>query len=162
MLYVFWFPSSKIFINCFPQSLQSIHLSLGPGSPLRRPVDSILQRVPTELRGRMERRALPTAPAAPPSLKALVRLHKQVIKALQTLQRTQTQWGLLLEEVLHLEDVAANQRSREHRFKPSFSRTRSAVARLLYTPAIGTIQLLNFKLIHITSLILNFLIQNMK
>lgn len=58
--------------------MQGIHISLGPGHVLRGYVDTILQRVPVELRSRMERRAPPTAPSAPPSLKSLVRLHKQV------------------------------------------------------------------------------------
>ena len=60
------------------QSLQTIHTSLAPNHPLRKPVDSILQRVPTELRSRMERRAAPNAPSPVPSMKALIRLHIKV------------------------------------------------------------------------------------
>lgn len=41
-------------------------------------MDSILQRVPTELRSRMERRAAPNAPSPVPSMKALIRLHIKV------------------------------------------------------------------------------------
>jgi len=54
--------------------------SIGPGHPLHRNLETILQKVPLELRERMNRQHVPDdTPTDPPSDKALVRLHKQVI-----------------------------------------------------------------------------------
>ncbi|XP_077286113.1 LMBR1 domain-containing protein 2 homolog isoform X3 [Arctopsyche grandis] len=118
------------------ESLQSIHASLASTHPLREPVDRILLRVPTELRGRMERRAAPNAPSPVPSLKALIRLHLKVIKALQMLQRTETQWNILMEKIFHLEDVVTNLRSLDHRFKPTFIKPKNPIVRVIYNPVI--------------------------
>jgi hypothetical protein len=55
-------------------------MSIGPGHPLHRNLETIFQKVPPELRERMNRRQLPDdTPTEAPSDKALVRLHKQVI-----------------------------------------------------------------------------------
>ncbi|XP_063230323.1 LMBR1 domain-containing protein 2 homolog [Bacillus rossius redtenbacheri] len=117
------------------ESLQAAAASIGPGHPLHRNLETIFQKVPIELRERMGRRQLPQdTPADPPSYKALVRLHRQILKALQTQHRTETQWALLVDEVIALEDVACNQVSHERRFRPTFQPARSAVARLLWGP----------------------------
>lgn len=51
------------------------------GHPLYQNFETILQKVPVELRDRMNRRHLPEdTPTDPPNERALVRLHKQVIK----------------------------------------------------------------------------------
>lgn len=61
----------------------------------------------------------------------------QVIKALQTQHRTETQWGLLVDKVIHLEDVARNQVGHERRFKASFRPVRSHWQRCIYNPTLG-------------------------
>lgn len=43
-----------------------------------------------------------------PSEKSLIRLHRQVIKALQVLQRTEALWSVHVEKILFLEDVEMN------------------------------------------------------
>lgn len=43
-----------------------------------------------------------------PSEKALIRLHRQVIKSLQVLQRTEALWNVQVEKILFLEDVEMN------------------------------------------------------
>ena len=64
----------------FFQSLQAVSVSIGPGHPLHRNLETILQKVPPELRERMNRQHVPDdTPTDAPSDKALVRLHKQVI-----------------------------------------------------------------------------------
>lgn len=61
------------------QSLQAVSLAVHPGHPLHLNLETILQKVPTELRDRMSRRQLPEdTPTDLPSEKALIRLHKQV------------------------------------------------------------------------------------
>lgn len=67
-----------------------------------------------------------------PSEKALVRLHKQVIKSLQTLQRTETQWNILVEKIFHQEDIVKNQVSRDRKFKHTFQPERGSISRVLY------------------------------
>lgn len=50
-----------------------------PGHPLHQNFETILQKVPVELRERMNRRHLPEdTPTDPPNERRLVRLHKQV------------------------------------------------------------------------------------
>lgn len=71
-----------------------------------------------------------------PQEKALVRIHKQVIKSLQTLQRTEALWSVQVNTVLHLEDVARNIHSAERRFKTEFPRQRSQLERLCYSPTL--------------------------
>lgn len=54
-------------------------MSIGPGHPLHQNLETILHKVPIELRERMNRRRLPEDTSIdPPSEKSLVRLHKQV------------------------------------------------------------------------------------
>lgn len=64
------------------QSLQGVSLAIKPGQVLHHNFETILQKVPTELWERINRRQLPDdTPTDPPSEKALIRLHKQVIDA---------------------------------------------------------------------------------
>jgi hypothetical protein len=63
----------------FFQSLQAVSMSIGPGHPLHRNLETIFQKVPPELRERMNRHQLPDdTPTDAPSDKSLIRLHKQV------------------------------------------------------------------------------------
>lgn len=59
------------------------------------------------------------------------------MKSLQTLQRTETQWGILVDDILDLEDISRNQTSHDRRFKPSFPIQRPLLLRILYNPSIG-------------------------
>jgi hypothetical protein len=61
----------------------------------------------------------------------------QVIKALQTQHRTETQWGLLVDRIMMLEDVAQNQVSHDHRYRPTFELPRPFWLRILYGPTVG-------------------------
>uniref|UniRef100_A0A1Y1L8F3 LMBR1 domain-containing protein n=2 Tax=Photinus pyralis TaxID=7054 RepID=A0A1Y1L8F3_PHOPY len=117
------------------ESLQAISLSIRPGHALHHNLETILHKVPIELRDRMSRRQLPDdTPLDVPSEKSLIRLHKQVIKSLQVLQRTETQWNILVEKIFDLEDVLKNLTSMDRRFKPTFPKPKSTLVRYIYTP----------------------------
>ncbi|XP_015512187.2 LMBR1 domain-containing protein 2 homolog isoform X1 [Neodiprion lecontei] len=119
------------------EALQAASVAIGVGHPFHRNLETIFQKVPAELKDRMNRRQLPDdTPTDSPSEKALIRLHKHTIKSLQTLQRTETQWGILIEKIFHLEDIAKNQASHDRRFKPTFPIVRPLPLRLLYNPTI--------------------------
>lgn len=54
-------------------------IAIRPGHPLYEYLETILQKVPSELKDRMSRRQLPEdTPTDSPSEKTLIRLHKQV------------------------------------------------------------------------------------
>ncbi|XP_072940519.1 LMBR1 domain-containing protein 2 homolog isoform X2 [Epargyreus clarus] len=116
-------------------SLNSVTAAVGPTHPLHRHVETIIQKLPIQLRDRLNSRAPPERPT-PPSLKSLVNLHKKTIKALHVLQRTETQWVLMLERIYHLEDVASNARSPDKRFQHTFHTPRPRVQRIFYPPII--------------------------
>ncbi|KAK7868492.1 hypothetical protein R5R35_001901 [Gryllus longicercus] len=119
------------------ESLQAASMAVGPGHPLHRNLETILQKVPVELRERMNRRQLPDdTPTDAPSEKALIRLHRQVIKALQTAHRTETQWSLLVDDILVLEDVVRNQVSHDRHYKPTFQPDRASWLRVFITPGL--------------------------
>lgn len=118
--------------------MQAISLAVQPGHYLFGHFETILNKVPVELRERMIRRQLPAdTPTDSPSEKALVRLHKQVIKSLQCLQRTETQWNILVEKIFTLEDTLKNINSRDRTFKYTFNRRRQLINRILFTPTVG-------------------------
>ncbi|XP_023941933.2 LMBR1 domain-containing protein 2 homolog isoform X2 [Bicyclus anynana] len=117
------------------ETLNSVTAAVGPGHPLHRHVETIVQKLPIQLRDKLNSRAPPERPTAP-SFKSLVNLHKKTIKALHVLQRTETQWGLMLERIFHLEDVASNARSPDQRFQHTFHTPRPRLQRLLYPPLV--------------------------
>nr|XP_034187160.1 LMBR1 domain-containing protein 2 homolog [Osmia lignaria] len=119
------------------ESLQAATVSIGPGHPFHCNLETIFQKIPAELKDRMNRRQLPDdTPTDTPSEKSLIRLHRQTIKALQTLQRIETQWGILVNKIIDLEDIAKNQISHDRRFKSTFPAHRSFPLRVVYNPVI--------------------------
>ncbi|CAH2236964.1 LMBR1 domain-containing protein 2 homolog isoform X2 [Pararge aegeria] len=117
------------------ETLNSVTAAVGPGHPLHRHVETIVQKLPIQLRDKLNSRAPPERPTAP-SFKSLVNLHKKTIKALHVLQRTETQWGLMLERIFHLEDAASNSRSPDKRFQHTFHTPRPRLQRILYPPIV--------------------------
>ena len=120
------------------ESLQAAARAIPTTHPLRNCVETILRKVPLELMERTARSQNRSDPSTTviPSEKALIRLHKQVIKSLQTLQRTEALWGVQVRKVLHLEDIARNTSSMDHRFKTEYPVVRTRIARLLYNPTV--------------------------
>lgn len=124
------------------ESLCEVNRLVPVEHPLRPCVDTIIYKVPTELMDKASRnvnRSRGDNSTSPrhnviPSEKALVRLHKQVIKSLQTQQRTEALWSVQVAKVLHLEDVERNMKSIDHYFKTEFPQQRSQIGRSLYNP----------------------------
>ncbi|KRT79245.1 hypothetical protein AMK59_8670 [Oryctes borbonicus] len=112
-------------------------LAIKSSHPLHPNLETILQKIPIELKERMNRRFLPDdTPIDCPNEKAFIRIHKQVIKALQVLQRTETQWNLLVEKIFSLEDVMKNLNSRDRMFKHTFETPRNKLTRFFYNSTI--------------------------
>ncbi|XP_077478387.1 G-protein coupled receptor-associated protein LMBRD2B [Stigmatopora argus] len=109
--------------------------------PLRKCIDTILRKCPTDYQDKMGRNMDDYEDFEDrqtfPGEKSLVKLHKQVIYAVQRHKRTRVQWHMLLQEAFHLEDVAKNEGSSTRRFVRSFppSRPPGWFCRTLYTPA---------------------------
>ncbi|XP_014215118.1 LMBR1 domain-containing protein 2 homolog isoform X2 [Copidosoma floridanum] len=119
------------------ESLQAANLAINPGHPFHYYLETIFQKIPAELKDKMNRRQLPAdTPIDVPSEKILIRLHRNTIKSLQTLQRTETQWGILVDSVFDLEDISRNQTSHDRRFKPSFPVQRPWLLNSCYTPTL--------------------------
>ncbi|XP_041756132.1 G-protein coupled receptor-associated protein LMBRD2B [Coregonus clupeaformis] len=114
--------------------------SIGYSHPLRKCIDTILRKCPTEIREKMVRLNMEdeSTQRAHPSRRSLVKLHKQVIYAGQRHSQTQVQWAILLEEAFHLEDVCKNEASPSHQFVHSFlsSQPPGWLGKHLYTPTI--------------------------
>ncbi|KAH8351207.1 hypothetical protein KR084_011063 [Drosophila pseudotakahashii] len=123
------------------ESLQGLSRVIPNNHELRPCLETILRKVPIELQERASRNFARTGGSGMgatsstilPSEKALVRIHKQVIKSLQTLQRTEALWSVQVQTVLHLEDVAKNIHSSERRFKSEFPRQRTQLERICYS-----------------------------
>ncbi|XP_073817587.1 LMBR1 domain-containing protein 2 homolog [Musca autumnalis] len=123
------------------ESLQGIARSVPNNHELRECVETILRKVPTELQERAARNYSRGGNGGGtstivPSEKALVRIHRQVIKSLQTLQRTEALWSVQVEKVLYLEDVSRNMHSSDRRFKSEFTKSRSQLGRFFYSPTL--------------------------
>lgn len=63
----------------------------------------------------------------------------KVIYAVQRHNRTRVQWQILLQQAIHLEDVAKNETSSTHQFVHSFPSSEPAgwFSRYVYTPTVG-------------------------
>ncbi|XP_011307481.1 LMBR1 domain-containing protein 2 homolog [Fopius arisanus] len=119
------------------ESLHAASAAIGPNHPFYRNLETIFQKVPVEVKDKISRRQLPDdTPLDGPSEKALIRLHRQTIKALQTLQRTETQWGILMEKIFQLEDIANNLSNHDRRFKSSFGKLRPLYIRIICNPTV--------------------------
>ncbi|KAI4790505.1 hypothetical protein KUCAC02_034586 [Chaenocephalus aceratus] len=93
--------------------------------PLRKYIDTVLRKCPLDYQEKMGRNMddyedFDDKQNTYPSEKSLVKLHRQVIYAVQRHNRTQVQWQILLQQALHLEDVAKNESSSAHQFLHSF------------------------------------------
>ncbi|XP_052856041.1 LMBR1 domain-containing protein 2 homolog [Drosophila gunungcola] len=126
------------------ESLQGLSRVIPNNHELRPCLETIMRKVPIELQERASRNFARTGGSGMgatsstilPSEKALVRIHKQVIKSLQTLQRTEALWSVQVQTVLHLEDVARNIHSSERRFKSEFPRQRTQLERMCYSATV--------------------------
>ncbi|XP_063706865.1 LMBR1 domain-containing protein 2 homolog [Culicoides brevitarsis] len=117
------------------ESLQAANHAIPNHHDQRPNIETILKKVPTELLDKAERNVRrDDSPSTVPSEKALTRIHKLVIKSLQTLQRAEALWNIQVNKVLHLEDIARNMNSVDRHFKSEFTKNRSKFVQMIYTP----------------------------
>ncbi|KAJ8381071.1 hypothetical protein SKAU_G00018490 [Synaphobranchus kaupii] len=125
------------------EELRKISESIKYNDPLRKYIDTILKKCPVDYQEKMGRNMddyqdYDDRRKTYPTEKNFVKLHKQVIYAVQRHNRTQVQWRILLEQAFHLEDVAKNETSTSHLFVRSFSspEQRGWISRVFYTPTV--------------------------
>lgn len=123
--------------------IQRIAESIRSSHPLRKHVDTILEKCPDTFKAvvsnptrRRNSDSDANFPVQTPTEKSLIRVHRQLIKALKTQRRTHTQWNILIDRALQLEDISRNEDSNERCFKTAFQVARSQWIRALYTPTI--------------------------
>lgn len=121
------------------ESLNAVNQATPLTHELRPCIDTILRKVPTELmeRARRQGRTDGGQTSAVPTEKSLIRLHKQVIKSIQTFERTDALWKKCVEKCLHLEDVEKNLNSMDHRFKTEFPQQRTKLQEIFCNPTIN-------------------------
>lgn len=121
------------------ESLQAVNNVTPLNHELRPCVETILRKVPTELMERSRRNRNRNDGGGTniiPSEKSLIRLHKQVIKSIQTFQRTEALWNVQVAKVLYLEDVERNMSSRDRQFKTEFPQQRTQLQEMIYNPVV--------------------------
>ncbi|KAG2466137.1 LMBD2 protein, partial [Polypterus senegalus] len=125
------------------EEVRKINESVKYNHPLRKYIDTILKKCPAEYQEKMGRNMddyedFEEKQNMYPSEKSLVKLHKQVIYAVQRHNRTRVQWHILLEQAFHLEDVAKNETSATHQFVRSFPSQdpEGWFSRYIYTPTL--------------------------
>ncbi|MCJ8750179.1 hypothetical protein PDJAM_G00259540 [Pangasius djambal] len=124
------------------EDVRAVNESIKYNHPLRKCIDTILKKCPAEYQEKMGRNMddyedFDDKRNPYPSKKSLVKLHKQVIYAVQRHNRTQVQWQILLEEAIRLEDVAKNEMSSARQFvhsQPS-NQSNGCFRKYIYTPA---------------------------
>ncbi|TRY99635.1 hypothetical protein DNTS_004826 [Danionella cerebrum] len=108
------------------EEVRKINECIKYNNPLRKNVETILRKCPVEYQEKMGRNMedyeeFDDKQNTYPTDRSLSKLHKQVIYAVQRHNRTQVQWQILLEQALHLEDVAKNETSTSRQFVHSFA-----------------------------------------
>ncbi|OXB66700.1 hypothetical protein ASZ78_013091 [Callipepla squamata] len=137
---VYW---TSQFLTCFGLEVRKVSESIKYNHPLRKCIDTILKKCPTEYQERMGRNMddyedFDERQNSYPSEKSLVKLHKQVIYSVQRHRRTQVQWQILLEQAFYLEDVAKNETSATRQFVHTFQsqEPENKIIQYFYTPTI--------------------------
>ncbi|OXB79165.1 UNVERIFIED_CONTAM: hypothetical protein H355_006624, partial [Colinus virginianus] len=128
------------------EEVRKVSESIKYNHPLRKCVDTILKKCPTEYQERMGRNMddyedFDERQNSYPSEKSLVKLHKQVIYSVQRHRRTQVQWQILLEQAFYLEDVAKNETSATRQFVHTFQsqEPENKIIQYFYTPTIDAV-----------------------
>ncbi|NP_001405803.1 G-protein coupled receptor-associated protein LMBRD2 isoform 2 [Mus musculus] len=130
------------------EEVRKVNESIKYNHPLRKCVDTILKKCPTDYQEKMGRNMddyedFDEKRNTYPSEKSLVKLHKQVIYSVQRHRRTQVQWQILLEQAFYLEDVAKNETSATHQFVHTFQspEPENRFIQYFYNPTVVFIQL---------------------
>nr|XP_015195762.1 PREDICTED: LMBR1 domain-containing protein 2 [Lepisosteus oculatus] len=140
---VYWTSQCLTCVRLLQKEVRKVSESIKYNHPLRKYIDTILRKCPTDYQEKMGRNMddyedFDDKQNTYPSEKSLTKLHKQVIYAVQRHNRTQVQWQILLEQAFHLEDVAKNEASATRQFVRSFApqEPEGWVSRYLYTPTV--------------------------
>ncbi|XP_030000449.1 G-protein coupled receptor-associated protein LMBRD2a isoform X2 [Sphaeramia orbicularis] len=122
------------------EEVAAVHVSVRLSSCLRKYVDTILTKCPTEYQEEMRRDGETSSVehSILPTKGGLVKLHKKVICAVQRHNQVRVQWPILLDKAFHLEDVAKSQTCPARQFIHSFPSTqnRSWIRRFIYRPSV--------------------------
>ncbi|KAK5619405.1 LMBR1 domain-containing protein 2-B [Crenichthys baileyi] len=125
------------------EEVRKVSESIKYNHPLRKCIDTILRKCPVDYQEKMGRNMddyedFDDKQNTYPTEKSLVKLHKQVIYVVQRHNRTRVQWQILLQQAIHLEDVAKNETSLSHQFVHSFPSCEPAgwFSRYIYTPTV--------------------------
>uniref|UniRef100_A0A3P9NIB4 LMBR1 domain containing 2b n=1 Tax=Poecilia reticulata TaxID=8081 RepID=A0A3P9NIB4_POERE len=125
------------------EEVRKVSESIKYNHPLRKCIDTILRKCPVDYQDKMGRNMddyedFDDKQNSYPTEKSLVKLHKQVIYAVQRHNRTRVQWQILLQQAVHLEDVAKNETSLSHQFVHSFQSAEppGRFSRYVYTPTV--------------------------
>ncbi|XP_072243918.1 G-protein coupled receptor-associated protein LMBRD2B-like [Leuresthes tenuis] len=121
------------------EEVAGIHESVRYNHSLRKCVDTILTKCPTEYQEEMGGNVESSRRehTAAPTKQGLINLHKRVIVAVQRRGQTWVQWSILLDRAFHLEDVAKSQSSPLRVFTRSFPLGHNCwIRRFVYTPAV--------------------------
>ncbi|XP_041644364.1 G-protein coupled receptor-associated protein LMBRD2B-like [Cheilinus undulatus] len=121
------------------EEVASVHESVKYNNSLRKCVDTILTKCPSEYQEEMGRDVESSGAEQNviPTKRSLIKLHKKVISAVQRHRQAHVQWSILLDHAFHLEDVAKSQTSPIKHFIHSFPSTNpSWIHRFIYTPAV--------------------------
>uniref|UniRef100_A0A8C9ZC88 LMBR1 domain containing 2a n=1 Tax=Sander lucioperca TaxID=283035 RepID=A0A8C9ZC88_SANLU len=122
------------------EEVAGVHGSVRYNHCLRKCVDTIITKCPTEYQEEMGRNVESSCGEqnALPTKRGLIKLHKKVISAVQRHSQTQVQWSILLDQAFHLEDVAESQSSPVRHFNHSFPSVRhhSWIYRFIFTPTV--------------------------
>ncbi|XP_068617047.1 G-protein coupled receptor-associated protein LMBRD2B-like [Brachionichthys hirsutus] len=122
------------------EDVQSVHRSVGDNFSLRKCMDTILTKCPTEYREAMGTNAEGSGGenGVLPTERGLANLHKKVISAGQRRGQTRVQWSILVDEAFRLEDVAKSQSSSVRLVIRSFpsAKPHGWFRGLIYTPTV--------------------------
>ncbi|XP_059193816.1 G-protein coupled receptor-associated protein LMBRD2a [Centropristis striata] len=122
------------------EEVAGVHESVRYNHNLRKCVDTIITKCPTEYQEEMGRKVESSCGEQNvlPTKRGLIKLHKKVISAVQRYSQTQVQWSILLDQAFHLEDVAKSETSPVRHFTHSFpsEHPHSWIHRFIYTPAV--------------------------
>ncbi|KAK2837185.1 hypothetical protein Q5P01_014397 [Channa striata] len=122
------------------EEVAAVHESVRYNHFLRKFVDIILKKSPTEYQEKMGRNVESVCGVQDglPSKRVLVNLHEKVISAVQRHGQAHVQWSVLLDQAFHLEDVAKSKNSVERHFIHAFpsAQSRGWVHRFIYTPTV--------------------------
>ncbi|XP_071339208.1 G-protein coupled receptor-associated protein LMBRD2B-like isoform X1 [Trachinotus anak] len=122
------------------EEVAAVHESVRYNHSLRKCVDTILTKCPTEYQEEMGRNVESSCkePKVLPTKRGLVKLHKKVISAVQRHSQTQVQSSILLDQAFHLEDVAKSQSSPVRHFVHNFpsAHHHGWIHRFIYTPTV--------------------------